>query len=76
VAAETGAAPTAVNLGQAAEAVPARRAPEMAAAAVVEHPLGDEESEDDILKEEELDLGLVLMLEKWKVKNKETEDND
>jgi len=48
----------------------------MAAAAVVEHPLGDEESEDDILKEEELDLGLVLMLEKWKVKNKETEDND
>jgi len=61
VAAENGAAPAAVNLGQAA-AAPAPGAPEMAAAAVVEHPLGDGEAEDDILEEEELDVGLVLIL--------------
>jgi len=62
VAAENGAAPAAVNLGQAAAPPPGPGAPEMAAAATVEHPLGNGEAEDDKIEEDELNVGLVLML--------------
>jgi len=59
---KNGAAPAVVEFVQTTAAAPAPGAPEMAAAVAVAHPLGDGESEDNIVEDEELDLGLVLML--------------